>query len=218
MVKNSNWHDDYWLLLMQIYLRRPVGVKPVYCRSMVDLGLELHINPKVLAAKMQEIGNLETPRIERIWQTYSDNPRKLARATRLLREMKGFGKADEFYNGVELNETWERDWQPLPENERITPVILILLLDLYFRLTPPTMVKETPEVQELARLTHITTDEVVEILDAFLHCDPYLNRRDISLSTIMVPCQNIWQRYGNGATEDLASLAALLKEYYKIDK
>lgn len=218
MVKNSNWHDDYWLLLMQIYLRRPVGVKPVYCRSMVDLGLELHINPKVLAAKMQEIGNLETPRIERIWQTYSDNPRKLARATRLLREMKGFGKADEFYNGVELNETWERDWQPLPENERITPVILILVLDLYFRLTPPTMVKETPEVQELARLTHITTDEVVEILDAFLHCDPYLNRRDISLSTIMVPCQNIWQRYGNGATEDLASLAALLKEYYKIDK
>lgn len=218
MVKNSNWHDDYWLLLMQIYLRRPVGVKPVYCRSMVDLGLELHINPKVLAAKMQEIGNLETPRIERIWQTYSDNPRKLARATRLLREMKGFGKADEFYNGVELNETWERDWQPLPENERITPVILILVLDLYFRLTPPTMVKETPEVQELARLTHITTDEVVEILDAFLHCDPYLNRRDISLSTIMVPCQNIWQRYGNGATEDLASLAALLKEYYKSDK
>ncbi len=218
MVKNSNWHDDYWLLLMQIYLRRPVGVKPVYCRSMVDLGLELHINPKVLAAKMQEIGNLETPRIERIWQTYSDNPRKLARATRLLREMKGFGKADEFYDGVELNETWERDWQPLPENERITPVILILVLDLYFRLTPPTMVKETPEVQELARLTHITTDEVVEILDAFLHCDPYLNRRDISLSTIMVPCQNIWQRYGNGATEDLASLAALLKEYYKSDK
>jgi hypothetical protein len=218
MVKNSNWHDDYWLLLMQIYLRRPIGVKPVYCRSMVDLGLELHINPKVLAAKMQEIGNLETPRIERIWQTYSDNPRKLARATRLLREMKGFGKADEFYDGVELNETWERDWQPLPENERITPVILILVLDLYFRLTPPTMVKETPEVQELARLTHITTDEVVEILDAFLHCDPYLNRRDISLSTIMVPCQNIWQRYGNGATEDLASLAALLKEYYKIDK
>jgi hypothetical protein len=218
MVKNSNWHDDYWLLLMQIYLRRPVGVKPVYCRSMVDLGLELHINPKVLAAKMQEIGNLETPRIERIWQTYSDNPRKLARATRLLREMKGFGKADEFYDGVELNETWERDWQPLPENERITPVILILVLDLYFRLTPPTMVKETPEVQELARLTHITTDEVVEILDAFLHCDPYLNRRDISLSTIMVPCQNIWQRYGNGATEDLASLAAHLKEYYKSDK
>ena len=218
MVKNSNWHDDYWLLLMQIYLRRPIGVKPVYCRSMVDLGLELHINPKVLAAKMQEIGNLETPRIERIWQTYSDNPRKLARATRLLREMKGFGKADEFYDGVELNETWERDWQPLPENERITPVILILVLDLYFRLTPPTMVKETPEVQELARLTHITTDEVVEILDAFLHCDPYLNRRDISLSTIMVPCQNIWQRYGNGATEDLASLAALLKEYYKSDK
>ena len=88
MAKNTVWHDDYWLLLMQIFLQKPVGMKPLYSRAMVDLSLELHIAPQVLHSKMQQIARLETPRIERIWQAYSQNPRRLARAVRLLREMK----------------------------------------------------------------------------------------------------------------------------------
>lgn len=215
MARNLKWHDDNWLLLMQIYLRRPVGMKPMYCRDMVDLALELHIHPQILMKKMLEIASLETPRIERIWQNYSDNPRKLARAASLLREMKGFGKADEFYNGVETNETWERDWQPLPEDGRLTPVMLTLVLDLYFRLTPATMVKATPEVQETARLMRITTDEVVDLLDVFQHCDPYLNRRDVTFNPLLQPCQTIWQRYGNGETEALVALAEQLKAYFR---
>ena len=43
MAKKAVWHDDYWLLLMQAYLQRPVGVKPLYSRKMVELSLELHI-------------------------------------------------------------------------------------------------------------------------------------------------------------------------------
>ena len=119
MARNSKWQDDYWLLLMQLYLRRPVGQKPVYSREMVELGLELHIHPQLLAEKMGKISVLETPRIERIWKTYSENPRRLSRAVSLLREMKGFGRADEFYEGVETAETWEKDWQPLPEDSSL---------------------------------------------------------------------------------------------------
>ena len=214
MAKKTKWHDDYWLLLMQIYLRKPVGMKPVYSREMVTLALELHIPPQVLVSKMQEIATLDTPRIERIWQTYSGNPRKLARAARLLREMKGFGRADEFYEGVEVNETWEKDWGTLPENPQLTPVMLVLVLDLYFRLTPATMVKETPEVQELARTLKLSSSEVVELLEVFQHCDPYLNRRDVTFSPLLLPCQNIWQRYGNGDTEALATLASPLTAYF----
>ncbi len=199
---------------MQIYLRRPVGVKPVYCREMVALALELHIHPQLLAAKMQDIASLETPRIERIWKTYSDNPQKLARAARLLREMKGFGQAETFYDGVELNQTWEKDWEPLPENSSLTPVVLTLVLDLYFRLTPATMVRNTPEVQELARRVKIGTGDVVDLLEVFQHCDPYLNRRDVTFSPLLLPCQAIWQRYGNGDPEQLADLAEQLKVYY----
>ena len=42
----SQWQDDYWLLLMQLYLKKPVGMKPKYCRSLVELSLELHIAPE----------------------------------------------------------------------------------------------------------------------------------------------------------------------------
>jgi len=215
MAKKIKWQEDYWLLLMQIYLRKPIGMKPVYSREMVNLGLELHISPEALATKMHQLSRLETPRIERIWQTYSSDTNKLTRAARLLREMKGFGKADEFYNGVEVNETWERDWQPLAEDRQLTPVMLILVLNLYFKLTPITMVKATPEVQELAKLLRISTDMVVELLDVYQHCDPYLNRRDVIFTPLQVPCQTIWLRYGNGSPEELDALATQLKEYYK---
>lgn len=214
MAKNLKWQDDYWLLLMQIFLHKPVGMKPTYCREMVSLALELHIPPQVLKDKMKELARLDTPRIERIWETYNNKPQKLARAVRLLREMKGFGQASLFYEGVETNETWEKDWQPVAGNTRLTPVMLILVLDLYFRLTPATMVTETPEVKELSIMLKISTEDIVEVMDIYLHCDPYLNRRDVIMNPLLQPCLTIWQRYGNGDTEELAKLAEDLKVYY----
>jgi len=215
MAKNQLWHDDYWLLLMQLYLHKPVGVKPMYSRQMVELSIELHIAPQQLFARMCEIANLETPRIERIWEEYSRNPKRLTRAVQLLRNMMGFGNAGGFYEGVEIEETFERDFRPLDEDSRLTPVMLILILDEYFRLTPITMVEETPEVQQLARLMRIPASLVVEVMDVFQHCDPYLNRRDITFSPLLQYCQQIWQRYGNMDTRQLASYAEQLKEYFK---
>ena len=215
MSKNSKWQDDYWLLLMQIYLQRPVGMKPMYSKKMVDLSLELHIAPNLLFNKMCQIANLETPRIEHIWETYGNNPRKLARAVSLLREMKGFNNADEFYEGVETLERFEKDFKPVAEGEKLTPVMLILILDEYFRLTPITMVAETPEVQQLARLLKLKAQEVVDVLEVFQHCDPYLNRKDVIITPLLAPCQQIWRRFGNANTEDLASYAKQLKDYFK---
>ena len=215
MSKNSKWQDDYWLLLMQIYLQRPVGMKPMYSKKMVDLSLELHIAPNLLFNKMCQIANLETPRIEHIWETYGNNPRKLARAVSLLREMKGFNNADEFYEGVETQESFEKDFKPVAEGEKLTPVMLILILDEYFRLTPITMVAETPEVQQLARLLKLKAQEVVDVLEVFQHCDPYLNRKDVIITPLLAPCQQIWRRFGNANTEDLASFAKQLKNYFK---
>jgi len=215
MAKNTKWSDDYWLLLMQIYLQRPMGVKPLYSRKMVDLSLELHLPPSMLFVRMCQIANLETPRIEHIWETYGHNPRKLTRAVSLWREMRGYGNADEFYEGVEVNETFERDFRPLAEDGELMPVMLILILDLYFRLTPITMAVETPEVQELAKLIKLRPQRVVEVMGVFQHCDPYLNRKDTTDSPLLQPCKEIWQRFGNGDTEDLASFASQLKEYFR---
>ena len=215
MAKNSKWQDDYWLLLMQFYLQKPVGMKPMYSRKMVDLSMELHIAPDILFNKMCQIANLETPRIEHIWETYGNNPRKLSRAVSLLREMRGFNNAEEFYDGVETNESFEKDFRPIADDEMLTPVMLILILDEYFRLTPITMVAETPEVQQLARLLKLKPQKVVEVLEVFQHCDPYLNRKDVVISPLLLPCQLVWRRFGNAKTEDLASYAAQLKEYFR---
>ena len=215
MAKNTVWHDDDWLLLMQLYLRKPVGIKPMYSKPLVELSMELHIAPEQLHARLCQISRLETPRIERIWQDYSRNPKRLSRAVQLLRGMMGFGSAGDFYEGVEIEETFERDFRPLAEDERLTPVMLILVIDLYFRLTPITMVPETPEVQELARLMKVPAQLVADILEVFQHCDPYLKRRDVTFSPLLSPCQNIWQRYGNGSTQQLAVYAEQLKEYFK---
>ena len=195
MAKNQLWHDDYWLLLI--------------------LSIELHIAPQQLFARMCEIANLETPRIERIWQEYSRNPKRLTRAVQLLRNMIGFNSGGGFYEGVEVEETFERDFRPIAEDARLTPVMLILILDQYFRLTPITMVEETPEVQQLARLLRIPVSLVTDVMYVYQHCDPYLNRRDVIISPLLSPCQQIWQRYGNIDTRQLASYANQLKDYFK---
>lgn len=215
MAKDFKWQDEFWLLLMQIYLQKPVGVKPMYSRQMVNLSLELHISPDRLFNRMCQIANLETPRIEHIWEVYGNNPRKLSRAVRLWREMRGFNNAGSFYDGVEVSESFELDFKPVAEDTQVTPVMLILILDLYFRLTPQTMAAETPEIQELARLLKMKSKEVVEVMDVLQHCDPYLNRRDVIFHPLLIPCQEIWRRFGNSNIEALASYAEQLKEYYR---
>ena len=215
MATKQPWQDDYWLLLMQQYLRKPTGMKPIFDREMVNLSLELHIHPEVLHDKLGDIGRLRTPRIERIWKEYGENPRRLSRAVQLLRQMIGFNSGGDFFEGVDVQETFERDFRPLSEDERVTPIMLVVILDLYFRLTPITMVPETPEVQELAKLIKVRPQEVTEVMDVFQRCDPYLSRKDQVDSPLSAPCREIWRRYGNAETEQLASYAEQLKDYFR---
>ncbi len=215
MSRHALWQDEYWLLLMQLYLKKPEGVKPLYSKVMVRLALELHIPPQFLYEQMFKLRQLDTPRMEKLWERYGQNPKRLAKGVRMLRQMKGFNSADAFYEGVETIESWELDFKPMPEDENIKPVMLIMILDLYFRLTPNTMVAETPEIQELGRLIKMKSVDIVKIMDIFQICDPYLNRSEIILTPLMAPCQQIWQRFGNDSPEKLAALAAQLKEYFK---
>ena len=215
MAKNVRWQDEYWLLLMQLYLKKPEGVKPLYSRGMVNLSLELHIPPQFLYEQMFKLRSLDTPRMEKLWERYGNNPKRLAKGIKMLRQMKGLGSAGDFYEGVETHESFELDFKPIEENPDLTPVKLIMILDLYFRLTPNTMVKSTPEIQQLARLLKIDTSLIVEIMEVYQICDPYLNRVELLISPLVLPCNRIWKRYGNDNPEKLAAYAAQLKEYFK---
>ena len=128
--------------------------------------------------------------------------------------MNGFGAADEFYAGVEVQETFERDFRPLEHDERFTPVMLILILNLYFQLTPQTMVTQTPEVAQLARKLQLKAQDVVEVLDVYQICDPYLERSEVTFSPLLLPCQQIWQRMSDKEPQDLHALATQLSAYF----
>ena len=213
MARHPLWSDEYWLLLMQLYLKKPVGLKPLYSRGLVGLALELHIRPQFLHQQMFQLRQLDTPRMEQLWQKYSNSPKKLARTVERLRQMHGFGQAEEFYDGVAVVESWEKDFQPLPQRPELTPVMLILILDLYFRLTPTTMVVETPEVVQLAKMLKLNPATIVEVMDVYQFCDPYLNRDDLMITPLLPDCQEVWHRYGD-KPEKLEAEAAQLREYW----
>ena len=219
----AKWNDEYWLLLMQLYLKKPTGVKPLYTRPLVDLSMELHIPPQFLYEQMFRLRSIDTPRMEKLWDDYGKNPKKLSRGVKLLRQRLGYGSAGLFFEGVETNESFERDFKPVPSLQegknssyaKLTPVMLIVILDQYFRLTPLTMVEETPEIQALAKLLKLKPSVICEIMKVYQHCDPYLNRGDDVVTPLMEPCRQIWNRYGNDSPQKLAALAAQLKEYFK---
>lgn len=217
MAKYPTWQDEYWLMLMQLYLKRPQGVKPLYSRALVDLALELHLPPDYLYRKMFKLRQIDTPNLQRLWDAYADNPRRLSREVKLLKRMNGFGSAGEFYAGVAVNESWEKDFKPIegPENERYTPILLIMTLDLYFRLTPNTMVAETPEIVELAKLTKVKPDDIVTIMRAYQAVDPYLTNDSPVSPTLLAACEEVWKRFGNEDPQKIAATAAQLKEYWK---
>lgn len=215
MATGTKWQDEYWLLAMQAYLRKPAGVKPLYHRDMVELSMELHIPPQTLHAKMEQIARLDTPRIERIWNAYADNPRRLAHAVNLWRSMTGFGDAQAFYDGVDASETFEKDFRPIDGDGRWTPVMLTLVLNVYFQLTPATMVAETPEVIQLARLLKVTPQDIVAALETFQQSDPYLNRKGDTHTPLAAACRQTWQRYAQTEPEQLDRHASALKVYFE---
>lgn len=213
MVRHPLWSDEYWLLLMQLYLRKPVGLKPLYSRALVSLALELHIPPQYLHTQMFRLRQLDTPLIQQLWDKYSRRPKRLQREAELLRRMNGFGQPEEFYQGVAVNESWEKDFKPIPGTV-FTPVMLVMVLDLYFRLTPITMVPETPEIIELGRVIHATPAAICQAMEVFQGLDPYLSRETVTDSPLAAPCQALWQRFGNDGPEPLATFAAQVKGYF----
>ena len=215
MVKISNWSDDFWLLLLQAYLQKPVGVKPVYSRVMVELGMELHIHPLKLHSMMEAIASQETPMLKRLWHNYDGNQRRLNRAVKVLREMKGFNSGDSFYDGVDVKETFEKDFRPVSARTGFTPAMLILVLRLYFLLTPLTMEKTTSEVVELARLIRQKPEDVVKVLRLYQYCDPYLNRQDAPPKDLLYDaCQEIWHRFAAESPDKLETAASELSDYF----
>jgi hypothetical protein len=208
------WNDEYWPLLVWLYKRKPEGVKAVYSHELTDIAMHLHIHPSELHRKMMELRNPKTPYLKHVLEEYQSQ-RKLNKAVKTLMEKEGYGTSGRYYDEVDTNESWELDFRPLEARNDIMPVQLIIILDQYFRLTPTTMVTQTEEIQDLAKLMKMPAALIVQIMEIYQFCDPYLNRSDMMIDPLLFPCQEIWNRYGNEDTVKLEALAAQLKEYFR---
>ena len=78
MATHPLWNDDYWLLVLQLYLKRPTGVKAVYAREAVDLAVELHLPPPFIHQQLQEMDRRDRLVLQLVWKTYAQKPRRLA--------------------------------------------------------------------------------------------------------------------------------------------
>jgi len=214
-MEQGGWTDEYIPLLLQVYFSKPVGVKAAYSRRMVDLSQELHVPPRELHDKMRELRQSERKSVRRLWQRYELNRRRLNADCRKLRSMAGFNNAEVFYEGVECRQTFEQAFMPLAEEGRLTPAMLIIILNTYFQLLPITMVPETPEVQALARQLKIDARLVADVMTAYQQCDPFFDRGRQSAHALHEPCARIWQLYAGGNPTELSTTAEQMAEYFK---
>ena len=216
------WNDDLWPLVIQLYQKKPTGIKPIYCRDSVKLALELHIPPQTIYRKMSELRTQPSPSLQRFMKTVGRHPDKLDALCTQLRSLNGMGNASEFYDDVKVNETFELDFRPVNARTAqmmgrplFTPVMLIMILDLYFRLIPSTMIPETPDVQDLAKLLDITPQDIAEILGIYQYCDPCIHHDDSLMDPMLPPCTAIWRRFANDDLTPLSNLAQQLTIYWK---
>ena len=217
-----NWNDELWPLVIQLYNKKPVGIKPMYSRDTVNLALELHIPPQELYNRMFQLRQPAQPSLQRLMEKLSSNPRKLKRTCDLQRSLYGMGNASTFFDDVDVKETFELDFRPVNARTAqmmgrplFTPVMLIMILDLYFRLIPATMVTSTPDVIELASMLDISAQDVVDILEIFQYCDPFMKHEDSLMDPMLPPCSAVWKRFANSDDPSkLSNLAHQLSAYF----
>ena len=79
--------------------------------------------------------------------------KKLQKDAKRIRKMKGFGKPEEFYEGVTTEETFEKDFKLIERATDLTPIALIIVLNLYFHLTPITMTEGNSRSERSSTIT-----------------------------------------------------------------
>lgn len=217
---HASWNYEYFLKLFQIYMKRPEGLKPPYSRDMVALALELHIHPEFLYEKMELLAKPRSRIFRALATRYKGHPRLLVNDIRKRDQLAGFGLGDAFFEGVEIEETFERDFRPAVEGSDVTPMMVVIIFNLYFHMLPPMISPGLPEVVALAKRLRISPDEMSEVMLSLLDADPYYPNYSHE-SKFAAVCHDIFARYcgdGHALTEDEARRlerdAAAMLEYF----
>ena len=216
MIESPSWNDEYLLFLMQLYLKSPIGIKPLYSKSLVNLSLELHIEPQTILKKLQEFAENKdkTPSLKLLWDTYSKDEKKLDETISQIRKMRGFGKPDKFYKNVQTVSSFESQFLPIEGYKNISPVMLIMVLYVYPTILPTAMEETTPEIVELSKTIDLKPRSVLKIMKTFLMCDPIMNREKDENDTLYQACLEVWREYANDTPDKIKKKVEELKDYF----
>ena len=215
MARHPLWNEEYWLLLLQLYQKKPMGVKPLYSKGMVDLSLELHIPPEFLHEQMFKL-RMVTPRIKRLWEKYADKPQKLKRDIQRIRQMNGAETPYSSSRSGSEGNIREKASEPLESEPSLTRVKLIIILELSLpAYTNHHGAGKHRKSSTWGKLIRTSPKVIAEAMGVFMYCDPYLNREDMLIHPLLEACNDIWHQYGNGNPDKLYQLANGLKEYFK---
>ncbi len=176
-MKAVKWTKEESILVLDLYFKKPVGMKKKDSLQILDLAKTIGRSPSAVYRRMYEF-----------LRWYPTIP--LPFYDDLEDESDPF---QPFWNGYFLDlKKLHKDAESFLSDIRV----YTLTLHLYFQLIPDTMTPKVPEVIALAKMVKRPPALIVEILHNYLSCDPFMRGKAPQASTSLHKlCRIIWERY-----------------------
>lgn len=191
-MKAEQWTQEESVLVLDLYMSKPAGLKPVTNESLTHLAQLLGRTPEAVFRRMQKFQ-----------QWYPVLP---------------FGMNEEIFQD-ENPAIWSEYFNQPKKVHSEAPAILdewcaeTLVLNLYFQLIISTMNEKVPEVVELSKLVKRPAKEIVEMLYAYAALDPFLKTPQPSELAISPICHHLWNRYADDM-DKLSHVAKYIESHY----
>lgn len=191
-MKAEQWTKDESILVLDLYMEKPKGMKNVECEKVICLAQLLGRTPESLCRRMQKFqqwypvlpfdttDDLYVDEDPAIWNEYFLCPQKAHQEAPAI--------LDEFCAGT-------------------------LVLNLYFQLIINTMSEKSPEVNEVAKLTKRSAASIVNMLYGYASMDPFLKESPTPNQPLSSICTQLWTRYADDM-DQLSRVAKYIESHY----
>lgn len=198
-MKAVKWTKEESILVLDLYFKKPVGMKKKDSLQIFDLAKTIGRTPNAVYRRMYDFLRWyptipllfyddmedENDSFQPFWNEYFLDSKKLHK------------DAESFLSDIR---------------------VYTLTLYLYFHLIPDTMAPKVPEVVALAKMVKRPPAFIVEILHNYLSCDPFMCGKVPQAScTLQKICRLIWERYDKNASK-LTAATEYITAYYKSKK
>lgn len=188
----EQWSTEESILVLDLYMNKPKGMKPATDETLVNLAQLLGRTPESLCRRMQKFQ-----------QWYPVLP---------------FDTEETLYND-ENPAIWNDYFAQPRKAHNEAPAILeefcidTLVLNLYFQLIISTMNEKVPEVVELSKLVKRPAKAVADMLLSYASLDPFMKDTPTMNTSASPIQQQLWNRYADDM-DKLSHVAKYIENHY----